>query len=133
MKDFVSGRTRTWPYGTEIKVKVIHAETISRDERGMVHVVIVEDEKSKEGFVLLGENAYCKVGDTRTIRFVKDGRLGGHWRIVHTIEEKPQYRCETCQEMATVHVKVIGMHFCQSCVTKIDARIAEMNRHEHKS
>lgn len=36
-------------------------------------------------------------------------------------------RCETCQEEATIHVEEIGCHFCESCLQKIDARIAEIN------
>jgi hypothetical protein len=35
-------------------------------------------------------------------------------------------RCETCQDPATVHIEVIGMHFCQSCLEKIDKKIADM-------
>lgn len=36
----------------------------------------------------------------------------------------PSYRCETCQETATVHIEAIGCHFCESCLKKIDERIA---------
>ena len=42
-------------------------------------------------------------------------------------------RCETCQSEATVHVEAIGCHFCASCLTKIDARIADMNRPEQRA
>lgn len=42
-------------------------------------------------------------------------------------------RCETCQSEATVHVEAIGCHFCASCLTKIDARIANMNRPEQRA
>ena len=38
-----------------------------------------------------------------------------------------KHRCETCREEGTIHIKPIGCHFCQSCLTKIDARIAEIN------
>jgi hypothetical protein len=37
------------------------------------------------------------------------------------------FRCETCQELATVHIGVIGVHFCASCLEKIDQRIKEIN------
>lgn len=49
-------------------------------------------------------------------------------------DPQPTWRkCETCQNEATVHIEVIGCHFCASCLTKIDARIAEMNRPEQRA
>lgn len=38
----------------------------------------------------------------------------------------PVFKCDTCQEAATVHVDAIGCHFCESCVAKIDARIKQI-------
>lgn len=37
-------------------------------------------------------------------------------------------RCETCQEEAPLFIEVIGCYFCESCLKKIDNRIAEINR-----
>lgn len=36
-------------------------------------------------------------------------------------------RCKTCDEPATVHIKEVGLYFCDSCLKKIDARIAQIN------
>jgi hypothetical protein len=38
-------------------------------------------------------------------------------------------KCETCQEEATIHVEVLNMHFCKSCLDKLDKRIHEINAH----
>ena len=37
-------------------------------------------------------------------------------------------KCETCQSEATIHIKMIGLHFCALCVQKIDARISQINQ-----
>lgn len=34
--------------------------------------------------------------------------------------------CATCQNVATVNIEEIGLHFCASCLAKIDARIKEL-------
>lgn len=34
-------------------------------------------------------------------------------------------KCATCQEEGTVHIKVIGVHLCESCLKKIDQRFKE--------
>lgn len=36
-------------------------------------------------------------------------------------------KCRTCQEEGTVHVRAIGLSFCEACLKKIDNRIAEIN------
>lgn len=67
-RDALSRRMRTWPYGTQKRVKVIHIET---------SVLVVSDEKD-EGFILAGEitDGVC-VGDTGSITFTEGGPLGG--------------------------------------------------------
>lgn len=40
-----------------------------------------------------------------------------------SVVEPVQFRCETCQQIATAHIKEIGCHFCQACLEKIDQRI----------
>lgn len=37
----------------------------------------------------------------------------------------PRFRCETCQNEATVHIDAVGFHFCASCLEKIDARLRQ--------
>lgn len=33
------------------------------------------------------------------------------------------FRCETCQSQATIHVPVIGCHFCARCLDEINAKL----------
>lgn len=37
------------------------------------------------------------------------------------------HRCETCQDVATVHIECVGIHLCNKCLKKIDARIVDIN------
>lgn len=36
-------------------------------------------------------------------------------------------RCDFCYEPATVRIELLGRNFCNDCLKKIDARIAEIN------
>lgn len=40
--------------------------------------------------------------------------------------DAPSFCCETCPNTATVHIKSVGLHFCQSCIEKIDEKIRTM-------
>jgi hypothetical protein len=54
-------------------------------------------------------------------------RLGVSTEMMREVKALPQFRCQTCQEAGTIHIKEIGMHFCESCLSKIDERIKAMN------
>lgn len=47
--------------------------------------------------------------------------------ILKPVTLKIGMKCKTCQEEATVHIDVIGCHFCESCLAKIDARLQQIN------
>lgn len=39
-------------------------------------------------------------------------------------------RCETCLHPATVHIDALGMHFCKSCLDKIDEKLRAMGEED---
>ena len=68
-------RARTWPYGTQKKVKVIHVEA---------GVMICVD-AAKEGYVLLGTDSdESKIDETGVITFTQGGPLGGYWKFTRS-------------------------------------------------
>lgn len=40
---------------------------------------------------------------------------------------KMKHRCEACQNEGTIHIEAIALYLCESCLKKIDERIAEIN------
>lgn len=39
-------------------------------------------------------------------------------------------KCNTCQNEATFHIELLDAHLCQSCLTKIDARLRKITTGE---
>lgn len=68
----LSGRLRTWPYGTKKRVTVLDAPHQS--------VLVVSD--GDEGFVLIDAiPANVNKGDTGVITYTDGGPLGGYWHF----------------------------------------------------
>lgn len=77
-------RTRTWPYGTVKNVTVHRVEGSGKTRV----VAVIEDEPSKEGFLLMGQDFEAKKGDRGTITFTQGGPTGGYWHYT-SVEMKP--------------------------------------------
>ncbi len=70
-QDFLSGRTRTWPYGTQKTVTVVHSEK---------NALVCREDATSEGFVLLGQGD-VREGMPGTITFLEGGPTGGYWKF----------------------------------------------------
>ena len=73
-RDAISMKTRTWPYGTKIKVKVLHVEG---------PVMICVDPVANEGYIIVDgydDEDQAKRHDMGEIEFTEGGPTGGHWR-----------------------------------------------------
>lgn len=89
MIDALSGRTRTWPYGTKktVTVDTIKLGLLSND----FDVICIEQMPNgdREGYLLIG----CKnlvaveVGKRYVMEFTKGGPCGGYWRIIAEANE----------------------------------------------
>jgi hypothetical protein len=76
-KDVIGNRRRTWPYGTQKQVTVIHVDR---------RFIICADEEDKAGYVLLGTNSEgAKENDKGIITFTEGGPMGGYWKFKKTI------------------------------------------------
>ena len=70
--------TRTWPYGTRKRVKVLSIEFL----KGMRIMACQEVDGAQEGFILMeGPNAVATAeGEIGEIVFCQGGERGAHWR-----------------------------------------------------
>ena len=72
MRDALTGRTRTWPYGTAKAVEVLEVQP----------GLLMCKDGDNEGYIIIDgyadENA-AKPGDRGTIMFTAGGPTGGHW------------------------------------------------------
>lgn len=76
-RDSISGRTRTWPYGTQKRVRVLGVEPAM--------CMIVSD--GIEGYVLVDAIPEgVQDGDAGTITFTEGGPLGGYWKFEKDVE-----------------------------------------------
>jgi hypothetical protein len=76
--DILNKRARTWPYGTEKQVKVIHADEKKR--------FIICADGDKEAYVLLyTDTADAKENDRGVITFTQGGPLGGYWKFTRSV------------------------------------------------
>lgn len=74
-RDVIGKRSRTWPYGTQKQVTVIHVEEPQK------RFIICVDEM-RAGYVLIftdGDKA--QVNDKGIITFTQGGPLGGYWKF----------------------------------------------------
>jgi hypothetical protein len=78
--DALSGRARTWPYGTQKRVTILEV-----DARHNMTICVSDDQ---EGFVLLGgDHAIAPmIGAMVVIQFCQGGPMGGYWKIVRRSE-----------------------------------------------
>ena len=76
MKDFITGRTRTWPYGTTKAVEVVEVAP-------EICICVDVQIEGREGYIIIGgydDEGAAKQGDKGTITFAEGGPTGGHWR-----------------------------------------------------
>ena len=98
MKDALSGKTRTWPYGTKKRVEVLgFAQGISKDTqlhveplKSMKFCITCECEiREPEGFILTGVSFEgIATGETYEIEFKKGGPLGAYWDFCRDTDEQ---------------------------------------------
>jgi hypothetical protein len=65
--------TRTWPYGTKRKAKVVDSNYV---------VLVLEDAENKEeAYVLVNPGTVYAPGTEGELTFTKGGPTGGHWEF----------------------------------------------------
>ena len=86
-------KSRTWPYGTEKKVRVINKERLAN---GLL-LILVETDPPKEGHVCIYDDQHLEAkaaqpNEKGIITFTKGGPTGGYWdyRSALTINWRPR-------------------------------------------
>lgn len=100
-RNFVTNATVTWPFGTKMKVRILHAGTASQvwqsigqanlppEFQELPTCVAVDLEKPDEGYIIAGGDhavqpvqAHCYLAE-----FTEGGPLGGYWKILRELTE----------------------------------------------
>lgn len=70
--------TKTWPYGTQRRAKVLDVVT----RRGGRTLIVGDD--ANEAHILVGTGSQGSKGDEGVIEFLQGGPMGGYWKFTKT-------------------------------------------------